>query len=63
MNISDMNREQLRDYMNNSFEMNRFNVDSRAWQHVLRLMKKAGYENLEMDCGSCVRKMIEWIKK
>lgn len=63
LKITDMTREQLRDYMKGNGEIHRYNIDSPSWKHAFKLIKMTGLENLEMECTKCVHKVTEWLKK
>lgn len=63
MKITDMNREQLRDYMRASREINRFDSNNVVWKHAFKLAKLSGMENMDMDCSGCVKKVKEWLEK
>jgi hypothetical protein len=63
MKITEMNREQLRDYMKASREILRFDSDSPAWKHAFKLARKSGMENMDMDCSGCIKKVHEWLSK
>ena len=63
MKISEMTKPELVAYMKASHEMVRYDRNSAAWKHAFKLARLSGYENLEMDCQSCVNKVVEWLKK
>lgn len=63
MKITEMNREQLRDYMRASREINRFDETSVAWQRAFELARQSGLENMSMDCSGCIRKVHEWLSR
>lgn len=63
MKITDMTREQLRDYMKASREMHRFDSESVAWKHAFKLARANGLENMDMDCTGCIKKVKEWLEK
>lgn len=61
MKITDMNREQLRDYMKASREIHRFDPDNKGWKHAFKLAKLSGLENMDMNCTGCIKKVHEWL--
>lgn len=70
MKITDMTREELRDYMRDiTHEIGlpdgryRFNSESPTWKYAFKLIRKSGYENLDIDCAKCVSKVNEWLIK
>ena len=63
MKITEMNREQLRDYMKASREINRFDSENIVWQHAFKLARKSGMENVDMDCTGCIKRVKEWLEK
>ena len=63
MKITDMTREELRDYMKGNGSIHRYNSESIEWKHAFRLIKSAGFENLTMDCGKCADKVKTWLIK
>lgn len=63
MKITEMNREQLRDYMRASREIHRFDEDSVAWKRAFELARQSGLENMSMDCSGCIRKVHEWLNR
>lgn len=63
LKITDMNREQLRDYMRASREIHRYDSDNVAWKHAFKLANMAGLGRLDMDCTSCIRKVKEWLEQ
>lgn len=63
MKITEMTREQLRDYMRASRELNRFDSDSVAWKQAFKLARASGLESMDMSCTSCIKKVKEWIEK
>ncbi len=62
LKITEMNREQLRDYMRASREIHRFN-ESVAWRRAFELARLSGLENMSMDCSGCIRKVHEWLSR
>jgi hypothetical protein len=63
MKITEMNREQLRDYMRAARTLNRFDSNSVEWRHAFKLAKLAGMENMDLDCTGCVKRVSEWLSK
>lgn len=63
MKISEMNREQLKEYLHSSGEIHRQSKDSKAWQRAFELARSAGNGELDMGCGKCWDKVKEWIKR
>lgn len=63
MKISEMDREQLRDYILNSAEINRLDPESKAWQRAFVLARAAGFGQLEMDCPKCWEKVERFIRE
>lgn len=63
MKVSEMNKEDLYNYMRASHEIHRFDMSSAAWKRAFKLARQNGYENIEMDCSKCVAKVAEWLKK
>jgi hypothetical protein len=63
MKITEMNREQLREFMKGNGDIHRYNVDAITWKYAFKLAKLSGYENLEMDCSKCIDKVKEWLNK
>ncbi len=63
MKITEMNREELRDYMRASREIHRFDQYSKTWQRAFELARKSGLENMDMGCTSCRRKVLEWLTR
>jgi hypothetical protein len=63
MKIEEMDREQLRDYMRASREINRFDQYSKSWQRAFELARLSGMENMSMDCTGCIRKVHEWLSR
>ena len=63
MKITEMNREQLRDHMRAARLINRFDSFEPEWKHAFTLAKKSGLENMDMNCSSCIRTVMEWIQK
>ena len=63
MKITEMNREQLRDYMRASREIHRFDQHSAAWIQAFKLARANGLENMDMECSGCRRKVLEWLEK
>lgn len=63
MKITEMNREQLRDYMKASREIYKYDESNASWRHAFKLAKAAGMESLTMDCSMCVKKVHEWLLK
>lgn len=61
--ISDLNKQELLDFMKGNGEIHRFNYDSHAWKRAFELVRKAGFENLTMDCGKCIDKVKTWLLK
>lgn len=61
--ISEMNREQLRDYIMNSAEINRLDPESKAWQRAFELAKESGYGDLDIGCHSCWQKVERFIRE
>lgn len=61
MKISEMTREELRDYMKASREIHTFDEDSKAWQRAFQLARQAGNEHWAMDCNKCRQKVQEWV--
>lgn len=58
-----MNREQLRDYMRASREIHRYDPENVCWKHAFKLAKTSGFENMDMQCNSCIQKVREWLEK
>ena len=56
-----MNKEELVNYMKASREMLTFNESSKAWKRAFELIRKAGYENLDMECKKCLGKVQKWL--
>jgi len=63
MKITEMNREQLRDYMKASREIQRYDSDLPSWKHAFKLAKLAGLENMDMQCTGCIKKVKEWLER
>lgn len=63
MKISEMTKDQLREYMQQTGEMNRPDKDSRSWQRAFELARAAGMGDLDFGCQRCWDKVITWIKK
>ena len=63
MKISDMDREQLKEYMLNSGQFHRMDSESRAWQRAFELARGAGMGELDMGCTKCWDKVEKFIKK
>lgn len=63
MKIQEMNREELRDYMKASREILKFDPNNKAWIHAFVLARKSGLENMDMDCTTCRRKVLEWLER
>lgn len=63
MKITEMTREQLRDYMKASRLIYRYDREDVAWKHAFALAKKSGLENMDMDCTGCIRKVKEWLER
>jgi len=61
--ITEMNREELRDYMRASREILKFDQYNKAWQRAFELARKSGLENMDMDCTTCRRKVLEWLTR
>lgn len=63
MKITEMNREQLRDYMKASREIHRFDSENIAWRQAFKLARASGLENMSMDCSGCITKVREWLER
>lgn len=69
MKISEMDKAELVQYMRNVtrelIPNDRFRYDSEAhtWKRAFDLIRKDGYENLEMDCNKCIDKVYRWLIK
>lgn len=63
MKVTEMGREELRDYMKASREIYRFDQYSKAWQRAFELARQNGLENMAMDCTYCIRKVHEWLTR
>lgn len=63
MKISEMTREQLRDYMKSSREIHVFDADAKSWQRAFQLAKLAGHTHLEMDCTKCIQKVMDFLNE
>ena len=61
--ITEMNREELRDYMRASREILHFDSEAKSWQRAFKLCKAAGNEHLEMECSRCILIVKEWLQK
>ena len=59
--ISEMTREELRDYMKASREILAFDENSHAWKRAFELARKAGNEHWVMDCSKCIQKVQQWL--
>lgn len=62
MKISEMTREELREYMASNGELLRCSSESRAWQRAFELARAAGYGKLDMDCMKCWDKVTRFIR-
>lgn len=63
MKISEMDREQLRDYLKSSGEIHRPNSESKAWLRAFELARAAGFGQLDVDCVKCWEKVQRFIKE
>lgn len=61
MKISEMTKDELREFMKSNGEIHRYNRDSHAWKRAFQLIRLSGVENLEMDCSKCVDKVKAWL--
>ena len=63
MKISDMNKEQLKEYLTTSGEIHRPNQESKAWQRAFELARGEGYGELDMGCTGCWVKVQKYMSK
>lgn len=63
MKVSEMTKDQLLSYMNNSGEIYRYKSDGPGWQRAFILARQAGMENMDHGCAKCIQKVKEWLEK
>jgi hypothetical protein len=63
MKISEMNKEELYNYMRASREWNRYDSTSATWKRAFQLAKQSGLENMDMSCGSCIDKVRKFMER
>ena len=56
-----MSKAELVDYMKASREILNYTESSQAWKRAFELIRKAGYENLTMECNKCIAKVQKWL--
>lgn len=61
MKISEMSREELKEYMKASREILSFDAESPSWKRAFQLARADGNEHWDMDCNKCIQKVQEWV--
>lgn len=62
MRISEMEKDDLVQYMKASGEIHRFNHKDESWKRAFKLYNERFGDRLIPDCAKCVNKVWEWLR-
>lgn len=63
MRVNELDKQGLVELMKSNGDIHRYDREKPTWKRAFELIRMSGFENMTMECQSCVNKVHEWLKK